>query len=154
MSVEEVIMDPNSDDIPIAQIALPGNLAHELEYVGSTNMTLLVSVGKLVGSENLLLVPFVDLDIDVDTDVGPEAETALSASISFDNAAFTVCSLADNLSMIADQLVQMSSGELKPDPGRVEVSKHFVSQAEGHLRRCLESLSQLGNQAKPTSNNR
>jgi hypothetical protein len=143
MSTNELPSVQNPEDIAITQIALPGNLARDLEYVSSTGMALLISVGKIVETDEAVLAAFVDLDIELGSEADVPHENPLSTTISFDNAAFTVNSLAENLSSLSLQLCQLSSGDIRPEPGRVALARYFVSQARDHLVECLDNLSRL-----------
>ncbi|CAA7624388.1 hypothetical protein [Magnetospirillum sp. UT-4] len=96
-----------------------------------TVMSLLLGVGELEDGSKVL-VPAVELKIDVTDDSTDETETVCH-SISLDNAAFLITSLAQGLGISLEPLKSLVNGQLLPEPARLEQTRHYMLAAQKML---------------------
>lgn len=129
---------------PDEVITVAGELGRRSATVTSFGMSLVAGIGTDAAARTYL-VPFMDCFGDVE--VGDDRSLSPQATLTFDNVAFLIGRVSAEYGEIIEQISQMSTGELRPEPSRLKFAADALETAARDLAsaaRGLRDLEQVG----------
>lgn len=124
------IMQEEPGDLQSVRVL--GDFTDGVKIVRSTSATMLLGFGILDGTNERVMLPFLQTKIETTspTEDGVNgAQAQFSETLTLENAAYLLVSLASDIRNACSEIVGLASGDLKPERMRLQQARYLLAHA-------------------------
>ncbi|MET0527086.1 MAG: hypothetical protein ABW003_01855 [Microvirga sp.] len=124
---------------PPPTISVYGDFVDQITAIHSSLMSPVFGMGKLEDGSSVL-IPYVEVKLGGEPRDGGTTDALFSGITTFENAAFLLSDLASDFAFSCEQVGQISTGALQPEPQRMAEVLKLLDRAGEDLRAAADAI--------------
>lgn len=139
----ELSEETAADELPLLTVF--GSFVKDVVVVSTTNSSLLTCMGEIAEGGKEVIVPFVEMSFQGGAAPDDDSVTTefFAQVVPLENAAFVVSELTEDFHQVCEHLRKMSTGDVKPEPTRLEVVRQYLFEAQKSIESCLVAIKAI-----------